>query len=191
MKPGDGTKRHGLRLIRGGRDQERPESDLPCVVVGREAHPPFAVDALVLEDDTYFVLSASPEVRDPAEPSLRLWSELHETEPAAPGEAIVRGGTPARISAVVHDLSQDPTWTEQWVALSLVASLRCAEEQGFRSLGLQPLGCIHGRLAPECFPPLLRAALDVAELRHLQRIWLIGDPGLFDLTPVGVDDDSK
>ena len=191
MKPGDATKRHGLRLIRGGRDRERPESDLPCVVVSREKHPPFAVDALVLEDDTYFVLSASPEAQDPAEPSLRLWNELHETEPAAPGEAVVRGGTPPRISAVVHDLSQDPTWTEQWVALSLVASLRRAEEHGFRSLGLQPLGCIHGKLAPEFFPPLLRVALDVAEARHLQRIWLIGDPGLFDLTPVSEGDSSE
>ena len=109
MKRRDDSTRRGLRLIRGGLDRTHREVDLPRVVMGPEAHPPFAVDALVLEDDTYFVLSASPEVRDPAESPLRVWNELHETEPATPGEAVVRGGTPPRISAVVHDLSLDPT----------------------------------------------------------------------------------
>lgn len=183
MNPEDDGKRHGLRLIRGGRDRERPGGDLPRVVVSREEHPPFPVDALVLEDDTYFVLSASPEMREAADSTFRRWIELCETEPATPGEAVDRGGTPPRISAVVHDLSLDPTWDERWVVLSLTASLRLAEERGFRSLGLQPLGCVHGRLAPEHFPRLLRGALDVAELRSVRRIWLIGDPESFDLGP--------
>ena len=181
MKTGDDTTRHGLRLIRGGRDRAPSEVDLARVVVATDEHPPFAVDALVLEDDTYFVLGASPEVLEPSESPLRMWTELHESEPAVPGEAVVRAGTPLRISAVVHDLSQDPTWTEEWVVQSLIASLRLADERGFRGLGLQPLGCVHGRLAPERFPPLLRRALEDAEPRNVKRIWLIGDPGLFDL----------
>ena len=37
--------------------------------------------------------------------------------------------------------------------------------------------------------PLVREALAVAELRNVQRIWLIGDPGLFDLASVGADED--
>lgn len=183
MNPGDDDKRHGLRLIRGGRDRERPGGDLPRVVVGLEEHPPFPVEAFVLEDDTYFVLSASPEMRETAESSFRIWNELYETEPATPGEAVDRGGTPPRISAVVHDLSLDPTWDERWVVLALAASLRLAEERGFHSLGLQPLGCVHGRLAPQRFPQLLRGALDVTELRNVRRIWLIGDPESFDLGP--------
>jgi hypothetical protein len=191
MKSGDESKRQGLRLIRGGRDRERPGDDPPLVVVGREESPPFPVDALVLEDDTYFVLSASPELREPSEASLQVWNELHETEPVTPGEAVIRSGTPPRISAVVHDLSLEPTWDERWVVLSLAASLRLAEERGFRSLGLQPLGCVHGRLAPERFPRLLRGALDVTELQSVRRVWLIGDPELFDLTSMGDDEDSK
>jgi hypothetical protein len=191
MKPDDDTKRHGLRLIRGGRDQKDAASDLPLIVVSPEERLPFAVDAIVLEDDTYFVLSASPEVQEPVDPPLRLWNELHETEPVSPGEAVVRGGVPPRISAVVHDLALDPTWNEEWVEMSLDASLRLAEKSGFRSLGLQPLGCVHGRLVPGRFLPLLRRVLGDANLRSVQRIWLIGDPESFDLASMGVDGDSK
>ena len=182
MKPGDDSTRHGLRLIRGGRDREQSEVGRLRVVVATQEDPPFAVDALVLEDDTYFVLGASPELREPSESPLRIWNELHDTEAVTPGEAVVRAGTPPRISAVVHDLSQDPTWTEEWIVQSLGASLGRAEERGFRSLGLQPLGCVHGRLAPDRLPLLLRRALVDAEQRGVRRIWLIGDPELFDLS---------
>jgi hypothetical protein len=182
MKQSDDSTRHGLRLIRGGRDRERSEAGLLRVVVATDENPPFSVDALVLEDDTYFVLGASPEVREPSESPLRLWNELHDAESVAPGDAVVRAGTPSRISAVVHDLSQDPTWTEEWIVQSLGASLCLADERGFHSLGLQPLGCVHGRLAPDRLPPLIRRALDETEPKCVRRIWLIGNPELFDLS---------
>jgi len=183
--------RRGLRLIRGGRDRSAPEDGALRVVVATAEHPPFDVDAIVIEDDTYFVLGASPEVREPTESPLRLWTELHESEPATPGEVVFRPGVPRRMSAVVHDLSQDPTWTEGWVARALSESLRLAGERGFRSLGLQPLGCVHGRLAPDRFPALLRRALEESEPRPVARIWLIGEPELFDLSSLADGDGSE
>jgi hypothetical protein len=180
MKADDKAARRGLRLIRGGRDRSALEDGLLRVVVARADHPPFDLDAVVVEDDTYFVLGASPKVREPTESPLRVWTELHESEPATPGDVILRPGKPPRVSAVVHDLSRDPTWTEGWVTHALSASLRLAVERGFRSLGLQPLGCVHGRLAPDRFPELLRRALEEIEPGPVARIWLIGEPELFD-----------
>lgn len=181
MNTHDKTPRHGLRLIRGGLGRPAPDRGLLCVVAAAAEHPPFDVDAIVIEDDTYFVLGAAPEIREPTESPLRVWTELHETEPATPGDVILSPGTPPRMSAVVHDLSRDPTWTEEWVAQALSESLRLAGDHGFLSLGLQPLGCVHGRLAPDRFPVLLRGALEETEPRALERIWLIGEPTRFDL----------
>jgi hypothetical protein len=182
MNTHDDSPRHGLRLIQGGKDRPAPDDGLLRVVVAAADRPPFDVDALVFEDDTYFVLGASAEIREPTESPLRVWTELHETEAADPGDVIFRSGTPPRILAVVHDLSKDPTWTEAWVAQALSASLRLARERGFRSLGLQPLGCVHGRLSPDRFPLLLRQALEQTGPRTLERIWLVGQPELFDLS---------
>ena len=182
MNNHDDSPRHGLRLIRGGRDRPAPDDGSVRVVVATADHPPFDVDGLVLEDDTYFVLGASVEIRESGESPLRVWTELHEAESADPGDAIFRPGAPPRILAVVHDLSSDPTWTEAWIANALSASLDLAGDRGFRSLGLQPLGCFHGRLAPDRFPVLLRRALEETEPRTLERIWLVGQPELFDLS---------
>ena len=50
-----------LRLIRGGRHRGARCAGLR-IVAGAEDQPPFPVDAVVLEEDTYFVLSADPVV---------------------------------------------------------------------------------------------------------------------------------
>jgi hypothetical protein len=184
MDSADQTNRRGLRLIRGGLDRAELGPEALQLVVSPETDPPFPIEAMVVEDDTYLVLGASPEVREPVESPLRLWTELHETEPADPGGAVFRPGRPPRISAVVHDLSQDPTWTEAWVVAALAASLDCVGERSYRDLGLQPLGCVHGKLKRDRFVQLLRRALRTAESSSLRRIWLVGDPRRYDLSRI-------
>jgi hypothetical protein len=115
-----------MRLIKGGRGVGHRLGPVR-IVPAPEDQPPFPVDALAVEDDTYFVLGADPEVREPNEHPIRLWKQIHEAEPAAPGSVSVKEGEdggPTRFLAVVHDLSQEPSWREEWVAQALGEVLR-------------------------------------------------------------------
>jgi hypothetical protein len=132
------------------------------------------VDAVVVEDDTYGVLGADPLVREPGDHPIRIWTELHQLEPATPGTVNVKPGRTARLLAVVHDLSGDPTWKEEWVSSALAAALRHAERLGVESLGLQALGTIHGKLRAGSFLELLRGVVEEwKDPSRLKRIWLI------------------
>jgi len=144
-----------------------PGRDIEVVVTPA---PPSVADAVVAEEDTYLVLSADPEVREPGVARLRAFHEAYNAEP---GSVVVRRGSPLRILAVVHDLSQDPTWREEWVAAALDAVFREAEAWKVRSLALPPLGRVHGTLPRERLVALLRAALRARSPRHLERLFLV------------------
>jgi hypothetical protein len=134
---------------------------------------PRAADAVVEEDDTYLVLSADPEVREPEVARLRAFHEAYTAEPAEPGSVVVRGGAPARLLAVVHDLSQDPSWREEWVDAALRAVIAEADSRKVRTLAMPPLGRVHGSLPRERFVVLLRSALQACAPRSLKQICLV------------------
>jgi hypothetical protein len=137
------------------------------------SEPPPTADALLEEEDTYLVLSADSEVRELGGARLRAFHEAYTAEPARPGSIVVREGSPLRLLAVVHDLSQDPSWREEWVATALEAALEKAESRRVRTLAIPPLGRVHGSLPAERFVVLLRSALGVGPSRNLERIWLV------------------
>jgi hypothetical protein len=153
-----------------------PRRDVGIVVAPR-SRPPFEVNALALEDDTYHVLSASPEYREPTEHPIRLWTAVHEQEPSEPGSVIVQAGNPPRLLAVVHDLSEEPTWREAWVIAALDGVLREAERRTISHLGLEPLGGVYGKLRPDRFVSLLRDALASFRPQRLERVWLVPKAG--------------
>jgi hypothetical protein len=144
-------------------------SDLEVVVTA--APPP--VDAVVAEEDTYLVLSADTGVMEPAVARLRVFHEAYAAEPVEPGNVVAREGTPLRLLAVVHDLSQDPTWREDWVAASIGAVLREADSRRVRTLAMPPLGRVHGALARERLVVLLRSALQDRPPRNLEQLFLV------------------
>ena len=146
-----------------------PGSDLEVVLT--TAPPP--VDAVVAEEDTYLVLSAELEVREPAVARLRVFHEAYAAEPVEPGNVVAREGIPLRFLAVVHDLSQDPTWREDWVAAAIGAVLREADSRRVRTLAMPPLGRVHGALARERLVVLLRAALQDRPPRNLEQLFLV------------------
>ena len=147
-----------------------PERDIEVVVA---AAPPSVVDAVVEEEDTYLVLSADPEVREPEVARLRAFHEAYTAEPAEPGSVVVRDGAPMRLLAVVHDLSQDPSWREEWVAAALGAVIAEADSRKVRTLAMPPLGRVHGSLPRERFVMLLRSALQGGAPRNLEHICLV------------------
>ena len=148
------------------------------VVAAPADRPPFAVDALVVEDDTYGVLGADPEFREPTEHPLRILTAVHEMVPARPGTIRLAPGDPPRLLAVVHDLSLDPTWKEEWVAQALDGALLESERRGLRSLGLPVLGAVHGRMPAEKFLDTLVDALARRPASTLERAWLVPPPRL-------------
>ena len=134
---------------------------------------PRAADAVVEEEDTYLVLSADPEVREPGVARLRTFHEAYTAEPAQPGSVVVGDGAPTRLLAVVHDLSHDPSWREEWVAAALRAVITEADSRKVRSLAMPPLGRVHGSLPRERFVVLLRSTLQAGAPRSLEQICLV------------------
>lgn len=147
------------------------------ITAAPEEAPPFDPEAVVFEEDTYLVLSADPVAREPEEHPLEILTRVHELEPEPPGTVLVREGRPVRLLAVVHDLSRDPTWTEQWIGTALEGVFTASASRGFESLALPPLGCKHGRLGTKRFAALLARALGEAAPASLSRLWLVVSSG--------------
>jgi hypothetical protein len=147
------------------------------IVVAPEDSPPFPVNAAAFEEDTFLVLSAPPVIRESKENPLRLLAQAISTPPAEPGTVLVKGGTPIRLLAIVHDLNQEPSWKEEWIAKALHRVFKEAERRKMEAIALPLLGTQYGSLQIECFVRLLRLALGQSGLKHLKRLWLIAPPG--------------
>jgi len=173
MAQGEHEKRNGLRVLSGGRDPVAVLGPLHVVAAAVDEVPPFPVEATVVEEDTFLVLSAEPIWVDPPEEPIRLMTRLIETRQETPGSVLVRGRGPYRMLAIVHDVEQDPTWKEEWVAEALERVLREAEARELRSVSLEMLGCMHGRLGSARFATLFEAAVLRVRPRWLKRVWLL------------------
>ncbi|MEJ2725473.1 MAG: hypothetical protein P8175_12665 [Deltaproteobacteria bacterium] len=166
-----------LRVIQGRLIDETFIGPLRIVAAPTKA-PPFHVDAFALEEDTFLVLSADAQVRDPKMPLTRIMTRLIDTKPATPGSVLVRGGRPLRFLAVVHDLNQEPSWKEEWITQALSRIFQAAERRELQAVALQMLGTVHGSLEKSRFVFLLRTAIEDALFHHLKRLWLIVPYGM-------------
>lgn len=172
MTPPAKPRRRRFRLLAGGRHRG---FDLAGVelVIAEENDAPFPVDAIAVEEDSFLVLSADPIVRPPQAHFLKVFTELLETEPAPLGSVLLRSGQPLRLLAVVHDLSLTPTWKEHWVREALHRVIGVMETRRKRVLGLYPLGCVFGQLAPARFLSILSEVIADTTPLALRRIWLM------------------
>jgi len=147
------------------------------VVAAPKDSRPFPVEAIAFEEDTFLVMSADTTVRDPKVPLVRIMTRLMETQPELPGTVLVKGGSPARLLAVIHDLNQDPSWKEEWIAAALTGVFEGSERREVRSLALPLLGTVHGRLERKRAVELLARVLGQRPLQHLRRLWLVVPSG--------------
>jgi hypothetical protein len=145
------------------------------VVVASEENPPFPVEARAYEEDSFLVLSAPIEVREPARHPLRILTDLWQARPYPPGTVLVQAGRPARLLAVVYDLSADPICREDWVGEALARLAALAEERRWSTLALPLLGVRHGRLPVQRSASLLRETFIRTTPRHLRRLWVVTD----------------
>ena len=158
----------------------RPLRLVPPVVEKRPAYtvapfhsPPFSVQALILEEDTWFALSHSPEFRPTSAHPIRVMTDAWEARPVPPGSVHVRQSNPYRILAIVHDLAEDPTWRVEWIEEALRQGLATACDCGLRAIGIEPLGAVHGRYPVADFDVLLERVLDSEPSWSALRIWRI------------------
>lgn len=138
----------------------------------------FLVEAQVVEDDTHLVLGADRRPRETQEAPGQLLEGARTSIQPAPGTLVVRGGHPVRLHAIVHDLDEEPSWREEWVASALREVLREVAARELRSLSLPLLGGVHGLLAAERFVELLSEALAEASVKELGEVWLTVPPGI-------------
>ncbi|HEY6838020.1 MAG TPA: hypothetical protein VI389_04680 [Geobacteraceae bacterium] len=149
-------ERPPLRLIRCSRSP----AIIGTVRVGIASPDDVApVDAVVLEEDTWLILSADPEVTISHEHPVRLMTRLLEAQPLPTGTVFVRQGVPLTLVAVVHDFGAEPCCRPEWVAAALTEILRICRERKLHSLQLPLLGVRHGRLTTATVLPLLVRAL--------------------------------
>lgn len=169
-------RRSRLRLVQGTRVCGTRMGKLRVVAAPKDS-PPFAVQAIAFEEDTFLVLSADPSVRDPKIPLVRIMTQLMETQPQTPGIVLVQGRSPFRFLAVIHDLNQDPSWKEEWIEATLSGIFEASEAREIRSLALPLLGTVHGTLERKRAIEMLVKALRERPLRHLKKLWLVVPAG--------------
>ncbi len=165
-------KRPRLRLIQGSYPRKMSFGSVDIVAAPKNRSP-FPVDAVAFEEDTFFVLNADPQVRDPRKHLMQVMTQVIETRPETPGSVLVKGKSPLRLIAIVHDLNQEPSWREEWIASALDGIFREAESRKIRSIALPFLGTLHGSLEKQRFIVLLRHALGRISANHLERLWLV------------------
>ncbi len=165
-----------LRLIPGGYPREISHGSVRIVATPKD-RPPFPVDAVAFEEDTFLVLSADPEVRIPNEPLLQVMTRVIETPPEKPGSVLVKGKRPLHLLAIVHDLNQEPSWTEEWIVSALDGIFKEAESRRLKSIALPFLGTLHGSLDKERFVVLLKRVLERMSAKYLKRLWLVVPAG--------------
>jgi hypothetical protein len=115
-------KKDGLeskfKVIQGGRRSEVSFGSVR-IIAAPEEPPPFPVEAVVFEEDTFLVLSTDWKKIESEDHPVVILTEAFGMEPEKPGTVVVYEGSPFRFLAVVHNLDQDPSWREEWVRKAL------------------------------------------------------------------------
>ena len=141
------------------------------VAAGVDAAP-FAIDALVLEQDTYLLMVDDGIIREPAESIAALADELVRQQPLSGGTVIALETRPIQLLAVVHDIEFEPTWSDQWITLALDNIVTECIRHEIESLAMRPLAYRHSGFPIDRFIELLRNVL-AQPTGVLRRIWLV------------------
>ncbi len=168
----NGRKKPNLHVIPGGLHRTA-EYGAVRIVAAPENAPPFPVDAMTYEEDTFLIMSADPEEVPPDIHPIRLIAELESFEPKKIGSVIVKTGMPLKLLAVVHDVNKEPTCRGKYVEKALHAVFREVERRGIQSLGMPLLATRHGRLPCSRFAQLLSRVLAQNEFNSLKKLWLV------------------
>jgi hypothetical protein len=136
-------------------------------------YPPFSCQAIVEEQDTYLILGEQTELKDPGKPAWYLANTMENTETYSLGSVVIKGKSPLRLCAVVHDIEQEPTYTHACVGKAYQAVMQTVQKRNITSLALPLLGSIHGKLSVTESVQLLDASVIHGYPENLEKLWLI------------------
>lgn len=143
----------------------------PRIVHGPREETPFAVDAIVEEEDSYLSLSAEPALTMTGEHPVRVMTAAREAKEVEPGTVVVRPGKPLKLLAVVHRLHETPTWQEAWIVAALRNLSTEVASRRIRALGTPLLGTVHGKMSPKASFELMTDLL--FREKTLERVWIV------------------
>lgn len=161
-----------LRLIRGDLDRVVRIGNTRIQVAPQD-RPPFAVNAVAVEQDTALVLDEEPMLYAPSQSVNEINSELEHFSEPLPGSVLVKRGSPKRLFAIVHDLEQDPSLRQEWVAKALHNMMRLVERQPLRAIALPLLGTRYGQLDRHRFIEMLCLTLEKSPPASPLKLWLV------------------
>lgn len=161
-----------LRLIRGDLDRVVAIGNTRIQVAPLD-RPPFAVNAVAVEQDTALVLGEEPALYAPSKSLSEISSELEHFSEPLPGSVLVKRGTPKQLFAIIHDLEQDPSLRQEWVVKALHNMLRLAERQPLQAIALPLLGTRYGQLDQQRFIQLLCHTLCKYPPASPLKLWLV------------------
>jgi hypothetical protein len=171
------SRRPQLRLIHGGRDCERNVGGVH-VWAAPLHQPPFEVDAVVYQEDTYGVLAAPVEVQPDADHPVRVFHGAARLEPSPPGSVCVIEEKPLRLHAVVCNLDAEAPCCATWIEQAFGEVLRLAAERRLARIGAEILGAAYGHLEVEVAAGVLLRVLAEREPRDPSQLWLIVPGGI-------------
>ncbi len=137
------------------------------------ASAPDDVDAVVIEQDTSLVLDFNENVKYPAESLKSLTKKILSHGGATQGTVLELRTAPPQLLAIIHNLDNEPSWTEDSVLESLRSLLKISSRRKFRRIAMPLLGTVHGKLPTDRARELLDAALSEVRIPSLREIWLI------------------
>ncbi|RME35185.1 MAG: hypothetical protein D6786_02655 [Gammaproteobacteria bacterium] len=157
-----------LTLLPGLRGRQWRIGDF-SVVVSPRTEPPFPVQAFLLEEDTWRVLSAPVRLPPMEEHPVRVMTDLIGQRPQRPGTLLIRG---RRWEAIVVDLEQEPICRQEWVRQASMRALAAAADRRLRTLALPLLGSRHGGLTPARSLQTLLEVLQETPGNGALKVWL-------------------
>lgn len=131
-----------------------PVFDLP-----NDSALPEGVDAFVFEQDTEYILRLDQEPRYPRETVAALLEAAQREPERVPGMVYAIEGPPLFLMAVIHDLTQEPSWREEWIAAAYHGIGYEVRERAIGALVMPLLGTVHGRYDPILSLAMLEAGM--------------------------------
>lgn len=160
-----------LRLIRGGLDSHVEITGTTVAVTPLDAPIP-ALDAVVMEDDTWGVLAADLMLQEGGLDLEDALDAVADFDPHTAGSVLLRASQPLELRAVIHDLDRTPTLQESWVRTALARVFHIADERALDTLAMPLLGTVHGRLEAARAVALVVAALEDRRHDRPRQLWL-------------------
>jgi hypothetical protein len=127
----------------------------------------------VVAQDRWLVMDPATPIEDSAHEVTELGHAAAIQADREPVEVLLRWGSkPLRLWTVIHDLNRLPTCRKQWIATTLLNTLRELSQRDIETVSMPCLGCSQGVIDAGQFLNLLVRAIHMAPIVHRLRLTL-------------------